>query len=58
MNRTEGTNISAAHETLGDLAEKLIGMESYLTRGEDILAPPSLKAWQESNLALDEITAA
>jgi len=57
MNRTEGTNISAAHETLGDLAEKLIGMESYLTRGEDILAPPSLKAWQESNLALDEITA-
>lgn len=57
MNRTGETNLLSAHETLGELAEKLIGMESYLTRGDDILAPPSLKSWQESKLALDEITA-
>ena len=57
MNQSGTTNIVDGHKTLGTLAELLIGMESYLTRGDDILAPPSLQVWKESNLKLDEITA-
>jgi len=57
MNRTGTTNIAEGHKTLGPLAERLIAMESYLTRGQDITVPPTLKSWKETNLELDEISA-
>ena len=57
MNRGEETNIQAGHETLGNFAEQLIDMESYLTRGKDTPTPSNLKSWQASDLELDEIAA-
>ena len=57
MNRNGATDIQAGHELLGDLAEKLIDMESYLKRSDEATAPPNIKAWQESNLSLDDIAA-
>lgn len=57
MNRKGTTNIAEGHKTLGLLAERLIAMESYLTRGQDITVPPTLKSWKETNLELDEISA-
>ena len=57
MNENGVTDIQAGHQKLGALAEMLIGMEAYLTRGDDILAPPNLQSWKKSNLELDEIAA-
>ena len=57
MNRGGTTSITEGHEVLGRLAEDLIGMESYLTRGKDVSVPPSLQSWKDSDLELDEIAA-
>lgn len=57
MNRGGTTNIAEGHKVLGELAENLIGMESYLTRGKDVSVPPSLQSWKDSDMELDDIAA-